>query len=450
MQLRQYQIEAIARLRTALSQGAKRVLLVSPTGSGKTVTLAEIVRRSVERGRRALWTAHRAELVEQSCETLNAFGLTVGAMCAGASIPPNPYAPVQVASVQTLLARKQRPAADILILDEAHHYCASAPEFASLLALYPEAIVIGATATPERGDGCGLRGSFDALVVAATVQQLTDDGYLVPCRVMRPDKPLQPGELAQNPVDAYVEHAMGRRAIVFCKSVMLAEQYAGEFVMHGISARTVSAETPWAERRMILDAFKRGAIQVLVNVYVLTEGFDDPAVSCCIIARGCGSAGMYLQMAGRILRPASGKSDAVLLDLRGVSHEHGRPEDPREYSLDGRGIRLRDPNSYCPVCGAPRTPPEPCSACGYCATGEDAAKGDRVLGIKLVPYAHLRSDDDATRARRLARWIQQSRAKGYRDGFWKAKFRAVYEAYPSAALIEMAMATLRGGQEKVA
>lgn len=455
MGLRPYQIDAIERLRAVMRLGKRRVVLVSPTGSGKTKMLSEIARRCIESGRRALWLAHRSELIDQAVGALKSEGLIVGAICASAESPPNPYAPIQVASVQTLLARNTRPPADMIFADECHHFALAAETFSALLNSYAESWTIGATATPERGDGCGLKDNFDALVVGATVRQLTDDGYLVPCEVLRPDKPLEPGKIAQNPVDAYVEHAVGvdgtkRRTIVFCKSVALAEQYAGEFVTRGFKARALSAETPWPERRMTIDALRNGGLDVVTNVMVATEGLDAPEVSCVILARGCGSAGMYLQMIGRALRPAPGKRDAVLLDLRGVSHEHGRPDDEREFSLDGRGIRLRDPQSYCPVCGAPRTPPDPCTSCGYEGSRDELGKPDKVVGVKLVPYAHLREDDDATRARRLARWIQASRAKGYKDGFWRAKYNAVYGAYPTAAIVEKAREVMAGREEAVA
>lgn len=437
MNLRPYQEEAIARVRASMLAGNRRVVLVMPTGAGKTRTCAEIVHRYEAAGKRALWLAHRAELVDQTAATLARLGLIVGARCAGATTPPNPFAPVQVASVQTLLARNERPDADIVIADEAHHFAEAAENWAALLDSYPRARILGATATPERGDGSGL-GCFDALVVGSTVRQLTDAGYLVPCEVMRPDTPKAPGELAQNPVDAYMEHAAGRRAIVFARSVPLADEYAQEFSMRGVVARAISAETPWAERRLYLEAFARGDIRVLVNVYVLTEGFDDPGVSCCILARGCGSAGMYLQMVGRILRPAPGKADAVLLDLRGASHEHGRPDDEREYSLAGRGIRLRDPNSYCPVCGAARTPPDPCEACGFAPSGEDLAKPDHITGDPLVKYAAKRAEDDDKRVATLARWISLARAKGYKDGWWKKRYEVVYGQWPTGDLIAAA------------
>ena len=447
MHLRPYQIEAIDRVRLAMTAGRRRVVLVMPTGAGKTRTCAEMVARAVAGGRRALWLAHRSELVDQSAATLTSLGLTVGGACASAATPPNPYAPVQVASVQTLIARNVRPPADLIVADEAHHFCDAAESFATLLRSYPDARVVGATATPERGDGCGLSGCFDALVVGASIGELTASGHLVPCQVLRPDRPLGPAQIAENPVDAYVANAAGRRAILFARSVALAEQYAQEFCMRGITARSVNNETPAAERRLYIDTFRLGKIQVLTNVMVCTEGFDAPEMSCVILARGCGSAGMYLQIVGRALRPAPGKTDALLIDLRGVSHEHGRPEDEREYSLDGRGIRLRDANSYCPVCGAPRTPPDPCEACGYAPSGEDGTKPDRVTGDKLVPYAYKRSETDEQKFATLLRWMRVAQAKGYRRGWVQAKWRAVYaEALPSAEYrrAELALEGRRG------
>lgn len=439
LQLRDYQVDLIDRIRAQWVRGKRRVLVVLPTGGGKTVVCSAIAKRAVDNGKRVLALAHRSELIDQFARTLTACGLTVGALCASSQAPPNPFAMVQVASVQTLLARNERPPANLIIADEAHHFSEAADAWVSLLKSYPNAYLIGPTATPERGDGSGLSGCFDSIVIGATVKQLTEAGHLVPCEVLRPDKPLKPGELARNPVDAYIEHASGRRAIVFARSVQLADEYAQEFTRRGVQARSVSGETPWAERTLYLGTFRRGGIRVLTCCYVLTEGFDDPEVSCCILARGCGSAGMYLQCVGRVLRPYPEKKNAVVLDLRGVSHEHGLPEDDREYSLDGVGIRLRDKNSYCPVCGAPRVPPESCGTCGYEPSGDAATKPDTIVGVALKPYFKLReTDNDDMRAARLARWMSDGAAKGYRQGWARAKYTAVYGGNPSATILQKA------------
>lgn len=442
MPLRAYQLDAIEGVRQRMWGGARRVLLVAPTGSGKTTMGAELARQVVSAARRVLWLAPRVELVDQAADTLTAIGLTVGAACATAATPPNPFAPVQVASVQTLLARKLRPPADLVLVDEAHH--APADEQGALLASYGDALVVGLTATPERGDGRPLD-LFDGLVVGATVRELIEGGHLVPCEILRPDHVLGPGELAQSPVDAYLEHAAGRRTVVFARSIELSEQYAAEFLARGIRAASVSIRTPWSERRMIVDALRRGGIDVVCNVAVLTEGFDAPEVSCIMIGRGCGSASLYLQMIGRGLRPAAGKRDCLLLDLRGVSHEHGRPDDDRVYSLSGRGISLRDPNSYCSRCGALRTPPDPCESCGFAPSRDDASKSDTVTGDKLQKFARLRDhDDDSKRAERLSRWLKDATMKGYRPGSALHKYKAVYQTWPSPEIKRAAESIARG------
>ena len=421
-QLRDYQIDAIDRVRALMTSGKKRVALVLPTGTGKTKTAAEVVRRVVETGRKVLWFAHRAELVDQAARDLTSHGLIVGGVSASAQLPPNPYAPVQVATIQTLLSRGLRPAADLIVADEAHHYVAD--EFVTVLRNYPTALVVGLTATPERSDGRGLGEIFDGLVIGITAKRAIEAKHLVPCEVMRPPKLLDPGRIAQNPVDAYVEHAGERKAIVFARRIELAEEYAREFTMRGIPARCISAETPWAERGLYIDAFKRGTIRVLTNVFALTEGLDVPDVSCVILARGFSTPGPYIQAAGRALRLAPGKTDALILDLRGVSHDLGRPDDERVYSLDGRGIRLVDQNCYCPVCGAPRESGEPCAACGWKPESDEG--GDSITGDKLEKYARKRGEDSEQRFKTLVKWMRVAKANNYKPGWVFMKWKVVY------------------------
>jgi DNA repair protein RadD len=153
--LRDYQVSAVEQLRAAfgvLEADRRRVLLVSPVGSGKTRLGAEIARLKVKNwGKKVLWIAHRTELIDQAASALTACGLSVGAIAAGSSLPPQPFAPVQVASIQTLAARGRVPEADMVIWDEAHH--ASAKTYADLFAQYAAAQHVGLTATPERADG---------------------------------------------------------------------------------------------------------------------------------------------------------------------------------------------------------------------------------------------------------------------------------------------------------
>jgi superfamily II DNA or RNA helicase len=432
--LRDYQQAAIDRARNALANGARAICLVCPTGGGKTVIGSDIVRRTVERGGRALWLAHRTELVDQAAGTLERLGLRVGAIAAGSQRPPNPYAPVQVASIQTLLARAEaRPRATVVVFDECHH--AASDTYSTLLGAYSDSVRIGLTATPERGDGRGLGNMFDRLLVVARIRELTDAGALVPCEIIRPASMLRPGQIAQRPVDAYLAHASSRSAIVFSPSLVVAAQHTEEFRALGISAQMVDQGTPAGERRAALERFRAGELRVLVNVQVLTEGTDLPRASAAILARGCGTAGLYLQMAGRILRPHESKQDALLIDLRGVSYQHGHPADDRTYSLDGRGIRRENEagsdQQYCRVCGAPVAPGVPCAECG---TAARTAKPLVVTGAALVRYERKRAEGPEERARTLARWIREGRERDFKPGWAFAKFRAVYGNWPEPSV----------------
>jgi len=309
---------------------------------------------------------------------------------------------------------------------------------------YESAIRVGLTATPERGDGQGLGALFDALIVAASPRELTEAGHLVPCEIIAPDRPLRSAEIAQRPVDAYLEHARGRRTIVFASHVKAARQYLDEFAAEGVRAAVVHGELAAADRGEIMRRYRAGEIDVLVNVYVLTEGFDDPITSCCIIARGCTTPGIYLQMVGRILRPAPGKTSALLIDLRGVVHVHGRPDEDRTYSLDGRAIRREGDAAgvrLCVVCQAPI--PEGSTICPGCDRAPSELEAPAVLGLELVRYAGKRQEGDAERVATLARWFIDAQARGFKTGWAYHKYKVVYGDWPSWSVKRAANEQLR-------
>lgn len=430
--LRQYQIDAIDQIRNAVKAGSRRILVVMPTGAGKTRTLGEVVRLSVARGKRALWLAHRAELVDQAVGALSSMGVQCGAVSASALSAPQPFAPVQVATIQTLLARSLTPQADVIVADEAHHYVSD--DWHPFIASYPEAVLLGPTATPERSDGRGLGALFNRIVIGARTRELVEAGYLCPAEVIAPAHKLRVGEIAQRPVDAYRVHCHGKRAIVFSPTVQIAERHAGEFRDAGYTAAVVTGVTPWGERQKAFADLRSGALNVLVNVYVATEGFDVPEIECVILARGFGSAGTYLQCVGRALRLAPGKQSATVLDLTGTSHTHGHPEDDRIFSLEGRGIRKGDSTGdqpYCRVCGCPIESGEACPECG---TAPREQVDPRVTGAALVRYQSKRREAPEQRAATLRRWLVDAAAKGYKPTWAAVKFKAVYGEWPSGAI----------------
>lgn len=419
--LRDYQERSLGEVSEAWRGGARRVLLVQPTGSGKTRIGVEAVLRALPRGKRALWLAHRRELVGQAAQRVALEGLSRHGVILADAARGDPAAPVQVASVDTLRARGSYPPADLVIWDEAHH--TAAETWTAIHNRYPTAFHLGLTATPERGDGAPLVGLFDKLVVGATVLELQVAGYLVRCQVIAPPKKLKSKELAQEPLDAWQAHAAGRPTVVYTRTVGQAYQLAEAFGRVGVAAGAIDGTTPTAERDAVLKRFAAGELRVLANCMILTEGWDSPATEVCLVARSVGHAGMWLQMVGRVLRPspATGKVDALVLDLAGNVHEHGPPEAIREYSLEG-GIRRV--SQACTKCGA-EILSYPCAECGY----EPQATGSKPVATvitrdELVPFDSL---EIVKRGDVLKRLEAEAIERGYRPGWVWNRFNARFK-----------------------
>lgn len=415
--MREYQRVACRRLVDAQDAGAKRVMIVSCCGSGKSRMLAEIARYRMDEGRKVGWFAHRVELLDQAREELAALGV----------FP-------EVLSIQS----KIRPDLDYLIQDEVHHFASE--EWRKIFEQYPNAPVASGTATPCRADGIGLHNIVDRMVIAARPQEMIDAGFLVPLDILRPAKPTEPGKLSARPVDAYRDHAMGRTALVYSSNLKAAAEHAAEFIAEGIEARVISGETPKEERAKTIADLRSGALKVCVSVAVLTEGTNLKPVSCIILARHIGSLSLYDQITMRGMRTDEGKVNCLLLDLTGTSWSHGHPADERVYSLEGRGVRKGcddwvDPQTSCRVCGAPTVPGEACLDCGAEPKKMEAPK---VVPSPLVKYAAMRALDPSKQAAWLAKQVAVMRAKGYRRGWLFYRFKTVFGFPPSAELLRQA------------
>lgn len=365
MTIRPYQTRSIEMLRSGYASGYRSQLLVLPTGGGKTHIAAEIIRAAIAKGRHVAFLAHRQELIDQSVRKLKSVGIeSIRVIKAQRD---EGEAPITVASVQTIAMPKwatKMPEAGLVIFDEAHHI--KARTWAGIAARYPNASLLGLTATPARADSSALGDIFENLVVGATIAELTELEHLVPARTFAPSEVLRAAQLASSPVDAYERYGNGERAIVFASTVDHAASIANEFTARGIPAESVTGESK--DRDAILQRFATGQTRVLASVNVLVEGFDDPGASVAILARRFGHVGAYVQAVGRVLRPAPGKSQATVIDLCGSALVHGTPDTEREYSLEGKGIRLKDRLALkqCPTCGgveklSARTE---CSSCG--------------------------------------------------------------------------------------
>ncbi len=321
---------------------------------------AAMVRSARAAGVKVLAIAHRRELIDQLCEK---FGSDAAAICPG--FDRNPEAPVQVATIQTLLASGIRPEAGFVLWDECHHV--PSDEWGGVLDDYSDARVVGLTATPSRSDGRALGDIFEEMVVAATYSQLIELGHIVPCRVFQAKQVMKSCELALDPLEAMKKHARGG-SFVFCKDVEHAYDVALKLNLNNISSAVIEANTPADIRKADLARFSDMWLDALVNVYTLTEGVDVPAAETCVIARSVGHPSTYLQMAGRVLRPAPGKTEAVLIDLSGASLLHGLPTEDRNYSLCGKPIGRKSDVGVrvCMGCGYTYlSVPGPCPSCGF-------------------------------------------------------------------------------------
>lgn len=425
--LRAYQSGAISELRRHVRKGTRAVLLVLPTGGGKTVVATEIIIRHIATGGSVLFLAHRDELLRQSAETFIRAGIASVRIIQADRAAGDRDAAVTVASIPTLAGVRWRdnlPTATLVIIDEAHH--TRAASWQRIADAYRSSIIIGLTATPERADGKPLGDIFKAIVVVSTVRELTDLGHLVPCSVFAPGE--FKDALADDPADAYLERGGNRRGIIFAATVEHAKAAAERLTAHGVPAACVDGTLPTSTRRSHLERFAAGELRVVTNCSVLTEGFNDPGAEVCVLARACDHVGLYLQIVGRVLRPAPGKESATLIDLRGVVHRHGLPDDDREYALEGEAIRsvtALAPLKSCRRCGYTGRTWRECPSCGN-AQSDPKPIEVRRAELKQIFQSHG-EDEKAAYWRKLQ---ETAAARGYHPKWCEHRFRARYGHMP--------------------
>lgn len=383
MKLRDYQLDLVDRVRAAYNDGRRAVVMQLPTGGGKTATASEVIRGAVAKGNRVVFAAHLDALLDDTSDRLSAAGISHGIV--QADWPADPTAPVQVASTATLHSRGERPPADLLILDECHR--AMATTVRAILKAYPQADILGLTATPQRGDGKPLRDVFECIVCGPPVHELVGRGYLVPSIVYSPPSPIS-GGLAMDPVEALERYAPGAPAMVFCSD---AAQAATVSERIGPRARLILGDTPRDDRRDARKRLEGGENLALVGCGVFLEGWDSPRVSAVVLARAFGTVGAFLQGCGRALRPAPGKTFATLIDLAGAAVLHGLPEDERRWTIGGvcRVGRALKPLARCGACFAVfASGPTKCPRC-YAVVRSAGRLKRRLTRIERVELARL-------------------------------------------------------------
>lgn len=446
MNPRDYQTRDLDNLRAAYRRGKRAPILVAPTGSGKTVTASLMIHGAVQRGLRVAFLAHRRELIAQTSRKLDEIGVDHGVLMGG-HWRRRPALPVQVCSVATLLNRHVEPF-DLIFIDECHRSVANSYQL--ILKRFPKAKVVGLTATPIRTDGRGLGELFDEIVMSLTPADLTEQGFLVPCRVYAPSAPDLTGvhsklgdydqkelatatdkpKLIGDIVDHYGRLARGRKSVAFATSISHSKHIVDSFRGAGVKADHLDGTTPARERDAIMQRFAEGDVAIVSNVGVWTEGVDVPVMSCAILARPTQSLSLYLQMVGRILRPAPGKTDAIVLDHAGATLQHGFVTDPREWSLDGarKNARKKDKDDEvtvricldCYMC-YPATLLK-CPACGHQNKLRERQIETEEGELKeIAPYTIRK----LSKNRHMAKLQQLAAEMGYKPGFVWRNFQEV-------------------------
>lgn len=373
-ELREYQVQGKNNIYHAWEL-SRTVLFQMPTGTGKTRLFSSIIKDTqrlaqLDKSRNGvLVLAHRTELIEQIDETLSKkYGVAHGIIKSG--YEENMRFPVQVASVQTIVRRLERwktRGFSYIIIDEAHH--AVSPTYLKICETFPDAKILGVTATPCRLSGDALRKLFKSLVLSQPVSDFIDQGYLSPYQYysIKPESSIQKqldsiahfnieGDYADADmmricdtnkvrakiIKAYLKYAKGKKGIVYTINQEHNKHICEEFTNIGVKAKAIDCKTTNDERKKTVADFRAGRIDVICNVNIFSEGFDCPDCEFIQLARPTCSLAMYLQQVGRGLRIHENKSQAVILDNVGSYNKFGLPSANRKWKhhFNGEGQRV--------------------------------------------------------------------------------------------------------------
>ncbi|MBR5464905.1 MAG: DEAD/DEAH box helicase [Alistipes sp.] len=376
--LRDYQIDNKRKIYLAW-QKHRSIMLQMPTGTGKTRLFVSIVRDLHHWGARnkhavkVLILAHRKELIEQIDETLGLKYHQVHGIIMSQNMEQRKY-PVQIGSVPTLTRRLERWISkefDVIIIDEAHHV--KARSYKEIIKQFPNAKILGVTATPYRLNGAGFRPEFDELIVSDPVSTFIKKGYLsdyhyysissssglqAEIDTMKIDKldgdyldsemmnVMDRQEIRAKIVNTYLKYAKGKKGIVYTVNKEHNQHIKDQFTSVGVKAEVVTSDTPKEERDAIVNKFRNGDIDVLCNVNIFSEGFDCPDIEFVQLARPTCSLAMYLQQVGRGLRPAEGKNHTIILDNVGLYNKFGFPSAKRKWRhhFEGKEVKEIEPS----------------------------------------------------------------------------------------------------------
>lgn len=351
--LRDYQLKLVDETEQAMASPGAAPCLVAPTGSGKTVMLAELVRRARARGEKVLVAAHRNEIIKQILASLNRHLDEPVGICSAAY--STELRDVMVAMVPTLARRKravQSLKGRTFFLDEAHHICADS--YKRIWRELEPLRFVGATATPITPTGGGLgKHGISQLILGPEPHWLMSQGalcnyklYGAPAEVDISNVKVRGGDYATDQLNERIVAINGsvirdfkrfnpdvKPTIAVTVSIDHAFELQGIYEEAGYSAKVVIGSTSQNERQEAFKRFESGELKVIVSVALIDEGLDLPAATCLQLLRPTRSIRLYRQLIGRVLRPAEGKSHALIIDHGGSWRHLPLPDEEVEWSL---------------------------------------------------------------------------------------------------------------------
>jgi DNA repair protein RadD len=452
--LRPYQEKGITDIRAAFRAGKRSIAYVAPTGSGKTRILVYIAHGAIAKSNRIMIMVHRQELVRQTSNALADLGVAHGFIAANREM--NPEIPVQLAMVQTLVKRIDSVISpNLLIVDEYHHGVSES--YIQVARRFPNAKVLGLTATPQRLDGRGLGIICEQLVLGPSVQQLIDLGFLCVPEYYAPpseldlshvghtagdfnkkevDEAVDRPSITGSAVDHYARICPGVAAVAFCTSVKHAEHVRDQFIAAGYPAAMIDGKLDEDSRADRVAALAEGRIKILTSVDVISEGFDLPSVGAAILLRPTESLSLHLQQIGRVLRPQPGKAKAIILDHVGNCMRHGLAEEDRQWSLAGAPKRKQGTLLHaesvvtCPKCFAVQKRALVCAACGAPLPQQNRAIAEKEGSLQVLTMQailqereRLQKRAEIGRAKTMEELVAIAKQRGYKPTWVRMMMR---------------------------
>ena len=447
-QLRPHQEIAISKIRDSFRRGHRTPMLQAPTGFGKTLIAVDIIKSALVKGKRVIFIVDRIQLIDQTSEAMDFHGIPNGVVQGDHWRVNNE--PLQIASLQTFMKRRNKPDADLIIVDEAHGLYKSFVKF--MTETWNNLPYIGLSATPFTR---GLGKIYDDLIVVETTGSLIEKGYLsdfeaygapIDLKGVRTtagdfngadlEKKVNKKKLIGDVVSTWLRLGGNRQTVCFAVSVAHSEAIVDEFIANGVSAAHIDAYTNPEEREQILNAHADGDIKILSNVGITTKGWDSPETTCLIYARPTKSLMLHIQILGRVLRKSSCGTPALILDHGNNISRLGFPTDPLpEYLCNGDVENKEQKEREKKEKDEPL--PTACESCHHISVhficpkcGHKPAKMPNVETVD-VKLAKLKKVPPAEKERWLGELLGYCRKKGMNDGWAAHTFKKKFGHFPA-------------------